>query len=553
MIRIRSFWFLVIATLSAITILLNAQPHEAMESAKTAIASDVGKNKAIIADLGFRPETDSFSFENYINKSSITNLTPSDMRKMFGEKVCATEGAECVLTPPAEKWMESTNKEMNGGHCEGMAVLSLLLYTDKAKAEEFGNKATADLVLEGNEKLQREIAYWWATQVVSPTSNAEIKKTPEEIVDLLENSLKPNATNTYTVGITQKDGKGGHAITPYAIEDLGDGKVAVLSYDNNYPKTERRVEVDLKANTWKYTGSTNPDVAEAPYEGDAQSKSLTLTPTPPRLKQQQCNFCDSTDAASNSSGEIIAKEKAITADKFNQIFLEGESTLLIANGSNKIGYENGKFINAFPGASFIRLKNADLKNQGDPIYNIPTGIPFTMTLQGNSKTKSNKLTDIMMIGPSYDLGLSGIKVLPQQKDSIQFSANGRSLSYKPSNSEAPNIFFGIATDKDDYEFELDSVDIDAGGTISANLDTEKGRLGIKIADTKQEAIFNLILSRIDDQREQSFEGEDLTLASGDTLYLDYAKWTGNGAKLTLELDKGSNGTIDEVTTLNDKK
>jgi len=113
--------------------------------------------------------------------------------------------------------------------------------------------------------------------------------------------------------------------------------------------------------------------------------------------------------------------------------------------------------------------------------------------------------------------------------------------------------FGIASAKDDYEFELDSVEIDAGGTLSANLDTEKGRLGIKIADTKQEAIFNLIFSRIDDQREQSFESEDVTLASGDTLYLDYAKWTGNGAKLTLELDKGSNGTIDEVTTLKDKK
>ena len=63
----------------------------------------------------------------------------------------------------------------------------------------------------------------------------------------------------------------------------------------------------------------------------------------------------------------------------------------------------------------------------------------------------------------------------------------------------------------------------------------------------------MILSRIDSQREQTFEGEGLTLDSGNTLYLDYAKWTGNGGKLTIELDKGSDGTIDEVTTLNDKK
>lgn len=61
------------------------------------------------------------------------------------------------------------------------------------------------------------------------------------------------------------------------------------------------------------------------------------------------------------------------------------------------------------------------------------------------------------------------------------------------------------------------------------------------------------MSRIDEKTEQTFEGEGLTLASGDTLYLDYAKWTGQGAKLTIELDQGSNGTIDDTATLDDKK
>ena len=554
--RIRSFWFLAISLSVAISILFSCQPNQAMTVDKTAIASkNISQNKALIADLGFRPETNGFSFDNYGNKNGIQNLTPVNMQRMFGKQVCATEGEQCVLTPPAERWMEETSKVMDGGHCEGMAALSLLLYTDKTAAAEFGNPI--NLSLQGNEKLQREIAYWFATQGVAPTASSEIKgKTPVEILDLLTEGLKSTADPTYTMGIYKPGFKGGHAITPYAIEDLGGGKVAVLVYDNNYPKLERRLEIDRNANTWQYTGSTNPSEAESVYFGDADSKTLVLTPTPPRLQQQECNFCGNaeSESVSSSSEEIVAKGKASSATKFNQIFLEGDANLLIVNGSSKIGYENGKFVNAFPGASFIPMKSVDTwKNDLEPIYNIPVGTPFTMTLQSSRETKGKETTDVVMIGHGYDVGLSGIKVLAGQKDSIQFSASGRDLSYTPSNPEAPNILFGISTAKDDYEFELDSVEIDAGGTLSANLDTKKGRLGIKIANTKREAIFNPIFSRIDSQREQTFEGEDVTLASGDTLYLDYAKWTGNGAKLTLELDKGSNGTIDEVTTLKDKK
>ena len=554
--RIRSFWFLAISLSVAISILFSCQPNQAMTVDKTAIASkNISQNKALTADLGFRPETNGFSFKNYGNKNGIQNLTPVDMQRMFGKQVCATEGEQCVLTPPAERWMEVENKGMDGGHCEGMAALSLLLYTDKTAAAEFGNPI--NLALQGNEKLQREIAYWFATQGVNPTNSNEIKgKTPVEILDLMTEGLKSTADPTYTMGIYQPEFKGGHAITPYAIEDLGGGKVAVLVYDNNYPKLERRLEIDRNANTWQYTGSTNPSVTVSEYVGDADSKTLTLTPTPPRLQQQECNFCGNaeSESVSSSSEEIVAKGKASSATKFNQIFLEGDANLLIVNGRSKIGYENDKFVNAFPGASFIPLTSADLwKDDEEPIYNIPVGTPFTMTLQSSRETKGKETTDVVMIGSGYDVGLSGIKVLVGQKDSIQFSASGRDLSYTPSNPEAPNILFGISTAKDDYEFELDSVEIDAGGTLSANLDTKKGRLGIKIANTKREAIFNPIFSRIDSQREQTFEGEDVTLASGDTLYLDYAKWTGNGAKLTLELDKGSDGTIDEVTTLKDKK
>jgi hypothetical protein len=561
----RWFRFLVLSAISVIMILAGCQSNLAISSNnKGAISLDKTKASTSItsgnlsADLGFRPAANGFSFENYGKDSSINNLSPVEMQRMFGNQVCATKGDACILTPPAQQWMEEVNKSMNGGHCEGMAVLSMILYADKDKVSGFGN--TPDLSLQGNEKLQREIAYWFATQYAQPTAKSEIKdKTPSELLDILLSTMKLNARidETYTMGIYQAGFKGGHAITPYGVEDLGDGKYAVMVYDNNHPKVERKVEIDRHTNTWKYYAATNPDEPEATYIGDAETKTLTLTPTPPRYERQACNFCGDEASTENSSEKTVAN-KGNTGDaiaaKFNQIFLEGDADLLITNGNQKIGYENEKFVNTFSGATFIPIRSSELwQDDEEPVYNIPLNVPFTINLQGNKKSNGKELTDVAMIGPGYDLAIEGIKLLAGQKDTIKFDASGQSLSYQPSNAEAPNIIFGTSGKNDDYEFELDGIEIDAGGTISANLDTAKGRLGIKISESKQEAKFNLLISRIDDKTEQKFEGEDLTLDSGDTLYLDYAKWTGNGGSLTIELDKGSDGVIDSTTTLKDKK
>ncbi len=561
----RWFRFLVVSAISMIMILAGCQSNLAISSNnKGAISLDKTKASTSItsgnlsADLGFRPAANGFSFENYGKDSSIKNLSPVEMQRMFGNQVCATKGDACILTPPAQQWMEEVNKSMNGGHCEGMAVLSMILYADKDKANGFGNPP--DLSLQGNEKLQREIAYWFATQYAQPTAKSEIKdKTPSELLDILLSTMKLNARidETYTMGIYQAGFKGGHAITPYGVEDLGDGKYAVMVYDNNHPKVERKVEIDRHANTWKYYAATNPDEPEATYIGDAETKTLTLTPTPPRYERQACNFCGDETSTENSSEKTLAN-KGNTGDaiaaKFNQIFLEGDADLLITNGNQKIGYENEKFVNTFSGATFIPIRSSELwQDDEEPVYNIPLNVPFTINLQGNKKSNGKELTDVAMIGPGYDLAVEGIKVLAGQKDTIKFDASGRSLSYQPSNAESPNIIFGTSGKNDDYEFELDGIEIDAGGTISTNLDTAKGRLGIKISESKQEAKFNLLISRIDDKTEQKFEGEDLTLDSGDTLYLDYAKWTGNGGSLTIELDKGSDGVIDSTTTLKNKK
>src|SRR5258706_12602395 len=77
--------------------------------------------------------------------------------------------------------MNDANQKMGGGHCDGLATLSSLLY-DKTNEQgaDYGADTTAKIAIDGNEKLQRRIAYWWATHLISPT----IDEKPQNFANL---------------------------------------------------------------------------------------------------------------------------------------------------------------------------------------------------------------------------------------------------------------------------------------------------------------------------------------------------------------------------------
>ncbi len=260
-------------------------------------SSDQRFNRRVIALLeGYDVKVHGFAFENYGDEKDYVQLTSAEVERLFGERVCASKvNDNCVLTPVGEQWMEQRNKSMSSGHCDGMAALSLLFYLNQVKVEDFGGSSVNTLQLEGNEKLQREIAYWWTTQSTEPTRSARDKNelTPREVVNELVRAFRADRTSeVYTIALWKRNGKGGHGVTPFAIEDRGDSIFAILVYDNNYPNTIRKIIVDSNANTWRYNTSINPNVPEYEYQGDANTMTLLLTPTSLRLRTQQCPFCE---------------------------------------------------------------------------------------------------------------------------------------------------------------------------------------------------------------------------------------------------------------------
>jgi len=502
----------------------------------------------VIYDFGFNPAENGFSFENYGDDIDTTNLTADELRRMFGDQVCSRiDGDECTLTPPAEQWMEQINGDMAGGHCEGMAALSLMMFTGEISPSDFGGSTASDLDL-NDEALQREIAYWWTTQAVDPTASSVITGTPMEIMETIE-QMDSNG-ETYTIGIYNDRGEG-HAITPFGVEDKGDGLYAILVYDNNYPGEVRELFIDSRDNSWTYETSINPEVDSDVWSGNADTETLDLTPTSVRVNEQDCPFCDGY-GYSATKGKYLAQP----AQQFNQIFLDGDGHILITDDDgHRLGYVDGQIINEIPGAKYNAFRMAASGETPEPIYLVPAAMDVTVEINGNTLTEES-LTDLVMIGAGFSIGVEGIYLEPGQVDTAYFYPTDQTIAYETESDESPSIVIGVENPnaEADYYFEVQGADIEGGGIITVYLDTKAGDLLINTEQLNNEGFFNFYLSRISDEFEDEFYAEDIALQEGAVVYINYTEWTdANPEGMYFGVDLDGDGNIDDEYVVEDSQ
>lgn len=285
-------------------------------------AEPEAKKNELVADTGFRVETDGFGFENYGSQVceggssysyffpsgsgscyKVTNLTTEEMVRMFGDQVCRSVDSKgnCTLTRVAEQWMNEINRIVANGHCEGMAVLSSLFYAGIEDPADFGARTTHALTLKNNPKLQREIAYWFTTQMFM--DDHLIENDPNTQLKYLQKQFEKNPNVVIPVGIYTRNMSGGHAIAAYAIVDGGNGIYYIMVYDNNYPDQQKYITVDTNKNSWSYdSGTSNPwSSASSSYSGQGKNNRFQLGPIESRLGQFECDFCQTRPSYQPSS------------------------------------------------------------------------------------------------------------------------------------------------------------------------------------------------------------------------------------------------------------
>jgi hypothetical protein len=208
-------------------------------------------------------------------------------------------------------------------------------------------------------------------------------------------------------------------------------------------------------------------------------------------------------------------------------------------------------INEIPGAKAVALKSSvtPWTSDQDPIFQIPEGIKFTVTLDGSS-LKKEVMAEIAMISTGFSMDIKDIKLKPAQKDTLNIEADGKHLSYKPGQGESPEIVLAVEGKGMDHKFIVKGFDLEQGGAINLGLDVVKGQLQLNTVGNKKTGNYDLAVVRYDSKGTQAF-GDTFTLEPTDTVYADYLKWTGNGNPMTLELDYKSDGSIDKTVELAD--
>jgi len=487
-----------------------------------------------LPDIGFRPNPDGYSFPNYGGHFPLPpiDFVAEDVVRMFGaDAACAIQWPVCVLKRTAVVWEWNANRAMNGGHCDGMASTSLRFFKGMDNPADFqaGASTTHGLQL-GN--VRRHIAYYFVEQLTDPVKayKEQVRQnSPSAILEQLSVAMSGGAPDPTTLFVRQA-GRGGHAITPYAIEDRGSGVYWVKVYDNNHPNdANRHVEINTTNNTWSYDlgGSLGT------WSGDANTHTLGIVPISKYAEQPICPWCSGTKALNGSSPA-------------GQVWLTGAGHLLITDGQGRrIGYVGNQFVNEIPGA-YEGAVDGGLGVELEPIYTLPLTDTYTILLDGQMLTQTETVA-VTQFGSGYAVSVDGVALEPTSQDHLAIAPDGTQLAYQANEDRETALTLALDSASESNQLQIKGADIGASQTVTLTTHTGSGQL---VFDNSQASggTYDLDIIRVSAAGEHGFIHADIAIATTDTHFVDYGAWDGFGS-MVLEIDHGSDGTIDETLEL----
>jgi len=497
-------------------------------------------------DIGFRPYPHGYGFDNWggAYPASPTPLDPDfgeeDLIRMFGaEAVCwGDASANCTVRAAARQWQENVNIAMNLGHCDGMAVTSLRFFEglDAPSDLQIGAQYANDLWFTN---ARHHISYYWALVVPNPVAEARAQTllfdSVEQVLSRVYLGLSEGAADPTTLLVyeEQDDGRlAGHAVTPYAIEDRANGEYWVWVYDNNDSNdSTRRVDINAADDTWSY------DMRGSRGVWSGNGDTLGAIPISTYARRPECPWCDGTETLAASAPNKL------------QTSLSGHGRLLITDShGRRIGHAGNQFVNEIPGA-FGSVLPGGLGTAADPIYHLPISESYSMLLDGQTLTQT-ETAEVTQFGPGYAAWFESITVGPTTQDHLTIATDGKQLVYAP--NEAREATMGSALDDATAtrKLQIHGAEVGAGQVVTLTTDVDQGHL---VFDNTQTGggQYSIDIQQTSDTGEHRFIHADVSVSAGDTHYVGYGAWDGEGT-VQLGIDYGSDGIINETVELDNQ-
>ena len=500
----------------------------------------------IVADDGFRPWVNGFGFENYGNDAGPENMTAAQVEDLFGKQVCMrVTGSRCTLTPVAQEWMKAENSRMAGGHCMGFSVTAIEFFKGVRTPKDYGAKTTFALPIQGNVSLQSLLAENWTFQDLPSIQQRRVVGTPKFVLRRLIEALNDPKGEVYTIAIFKRDGTGGHAVTPFAVEDRGGSKFSILVYDNNFPGVIRAIKVNTQRNIWSYVGGPDPSDTSELYDGDAGTQSLLLYPTSPGISTQPCPFCSGSTrakpgASGSATGSVLAPSK-----QYDQLTLIGNPAnhghLILRDGDGHVtGFVGGRVVNDIPGVRILTtVTSQNWRVAPEPTYLIPPHLAVSVTLDGHGLARPDK-ERVDLIGPGIYQQVDEIMLKPGEKNVVDFRGGVTGFTYHtdPHRDQTPLLASAIDEKNVAYAFAALAVGVKGGSELTMYIDKQSGEVALDTRGTTGQiagtgyAVYVLSVVRETPQGESVWVDGKLLLKRGELAIVDYRKAV-SGKKLLI--------------------
>jgi hypothetical protein len=458
-------------------------------SSRSSTTFDPGHPGQILADTGFRPEKDGYKFENQGGAYPRTPpvLTNADVSKMFGNDVCLRgSGPTCKLKPVASEWMGFVNRAMNIGQCEGMAVSSLAFFQKNYSPASFAPRARSahDLT---HAEVAPLIGYFWAYQMVDPVHRDKVASLEAMTPISAEETLVDMMKRKELAVIAIRSPHGGHAVTPYSVEDKGGGIHWIHIYDNNWPDKERHIIIDHNENTWSYElASLNPDVPREPWHGDAESHTIAVTPLADRLTKAECPFC---------------------AGGKRMVVSNGTNGVVLTNGdAKKVGRDGDKIVNEIPGAEVFEVSSyLDGEPAMEPVYFVPSDGDYQIAISGREHRRQAEGEQedhgVSVIGNGTAVTVETPKLQKTEQATLSVAHDG-GVQYKNArDGEFPAIRIAADGPNGGMHVRLSHMQAAANDVVAVRLDAPAGQIKVSSGSTKATS-FDLKVTHV------QAEGED---------------------------------------------
>jgi hypothetical protein len=180
---------------------------------------------------------------------------------------------------------------------------------------------------------------------------------------------------------------------------------------------------------------------------------------------------------------------------------------------------------------------------------LPLTSTYTILVDGQTLTETGTAA-ITQFGPGYAVWVEDLELGPSSQDQLMIAADGTQLAYQSSENRQATLALALDGASTSNQLQVNGADIGAGQGVTLTADVGSGQLVFNNAQAGG-GEYDLEIKRVSAAGEQWFVYAGLIISATDTHYVEYSAWDGS-SPITLHIDRGSDGEVDETLLLDNQ-